>query len=390
MGTIKQYTKKNGSTAWQFQTYLGINPSTGKPIKTTRRNFRTKKEAQKELYKLKANFEEHGLEKAKNVTFEEVFDLWFQSYEKTVKESTSIATNRYFQIHVLPILGNKRISKIDIKLAQESVNKWADALQVYKVIHQYVIKVFEFAINLELVSINPFLTVMRPKVKRKRKEKEIKFYTTDQVKQVLNYLSTKKEDIKSENLLYRYFAEWDYAMYRTLAFTGIRGGEALALSYDDLDSNNGFLRITKSLSQTKTGFIVSTPKTRTSTRIISVDDKTIRIINHWRSQQNIFHHNNGTKTTKIIFCDLQGNYSNRQALYMRSSRISKFVGLPNIGTHGWRHTHASMLYEAGIPMKEAQVRLGHASLEITSSIYTHLSEKKKNETADRLAKFANF
>lgn len=49
-----------------------------------------------------------------------------------------------------------------------------------------------------------------------------------------------------------------------------------------------------------------------------------------------------------------------------------------------------MLYEAGIPMKEAQERLGHTSLEITNSIYTHLSEKQKNGTAEKLASFADF
>lgn len=48
-----------------------------------------------------------------------------------------------------------------------------------------------------------------------------------------------------------------------------------------------------------------------------------------------------------------------------------------------------MLYEAGIPMKEAQERLGHATLEMTNSIYTHLSDKK-NATAEKLAQFANF
>lgn len=91
---------------------------------------------------------------------------------------------------------------------------------------------------------------------------------------------------------------------------------------------------------------------------------------------------NGIVNNNIIFSNFEGIYSNRQVLYMRSARIAEFTHMPNVGTHGWRHTHASMLYEAGIPMKEAQERLGHASLEITNSIYTHLSEKQKNATAE--------
>lgn len=77
MATIKQYTKKDGSKLWMFQTYLGINQATGKEIRTTRRGFGTKKEAQLELNRLLVDFEKNGLEKNNNETFKEIFELWF-------------------------------------------------------------------------------------------------------------------------------------------------------------------------------------------------------------------------------------------------------------------------------------------------------------------------
>ncbi|MBO0456014.1 site-specific integrase [Enterococcus hulanensis] len=390
MATFKEYQKKDGTKAWQFQAYLGVDPVTGKSTKTTRRNFKTQKEAQRELIRLQVEFEKKGLVKQDTSTFKEIYELWYENYKRTVKESTSIATERYMKIHVLPKFGEIQLSKISPLMAQKAVNEWADKLQVYKLIHQYVIKIFDYALAMELIEKNPFEKVIRPKVKRTRKEKEVKFYTTEEVKRVLNHLEKRYISIKQENLLYRYFAEWDYVMYRTLAFTGIRGGEALALTYADIDYDRKQLTINKTLSQTREGFAVSGPKTKTSNRIISLDDKTLRILKKWRLHQRELHFANGTPLSDIIFCDLDGNHSNRQALYMRSSRVAEFVGLPNIGTHGWRHSHASMLYEAGLPMKEAQVRLGHASLEITNNIYTHLSEKQKNETAEKLAKFADF
>ncbi|WP_438733267.1 tyrosine-type recombinase/integrase [Enterococcus sp. DIV1314a] len=61
-----------------------------------------------------------------------------------------------------------------------------------------------------------------------------------------------------------------------------------------------------------------------------------------------------------------------------------------MATHGWRHSHASMLYQAGLDMKEAQEILGQASIEITNNIYTHVSQKQKIATADKLANFASF
>lgn len=390
MATIKQYKKKDGSKLWMFQTYLGINQETGKPVKTTRRGFSTKKEAQLELNRLLVDFEKNGLAHEHNETFKEVFELWFDNYSKTVKEATSIATERYIRIHVLPTLGSVRVSNITAKMAQKLVNELADKLQVYKVVLQYTSKIIDHAITLEIIDTNPFQRVIRPKVKLTRKEKEVKFYTSEQVQQILSHLDSKVKRVKDSNLLYKYFAEWDLTMYRTLAFTGIRGGEALALTWNDVDFTNRLLTINKTLSQTRKGYSVQPPKTKSSNRVISIDYKTCKQLQKWKLRQKELFLQNRIKNNNIVFSDYESNYSNRQSLYQRSTRLSEAVGLPNIGTHGWRHTHASMLYEAGIPMKEAQERLGHASLEMTNSIYTHLSDKQKNETAEKLARFANF
>lgn len=81
---------------------------------------------------------------------------------------------------------------------------------------------------------------------------------------------------------------------------------------------------------------------------------------------------------------------NRADLYQRSRRLAKAVGLHNIGTHGWRHSHASMLFEADVTMKEAQERLGHSSISQTMDTYTHLGQKAQERTVEKVAKFANF
>lgn len=87
---------------------------------------------------------------------------------------------------------------------------------------------------------------------------------------------------------------------------------------------------------------------------------------------------------------MDGNYTTRQAAYFRALDIADKNGLPRIGVHSWRHTHASMLYASGVAMKEAQERLSHSSIEITMNIYTHLSEKDKAKTIEKLSEFANF
>lgn len=81
---------------------------------------------------------------------------------------------------------------------------------------------------------------------------------------------------------------------------------------------------------------------------------------------------------------------NRTDLYQRSKRLSEAVGLHVIGTHGWRHSHASMLFEADVTMKEAQERLGHSSISQTMDTYTHLGKKSQERTVSKIEKMANF
>lgn len=390
MATFEQYKKKNGSTAWLFRTYLGVDPSTGKQITTTRRGFKTKKDALLAENRLKIAFQENGLNRAKSSSFKEIYVLWYESYKKTVKESTSIATERYIKLHVLPLFGETRIDRINVKTAQKAVNEWASHLQIYKVVLQYVIKIMDYAIHLELIELNPFEKVIRPQAKDNKRGDKIKYYTPDQVKMAMTTLEQRVQKMNDSNLLYRYFAEFDLTFYRLLAFTGLRGGEALALEWKDIDFEKKRLTVNKSLSQTRKGYKVSSPKTKSSYRTITLDDKTVRALKRWQLRTKEMHFTNGVRNVQIIFPDLEGNYIHRQNIYMRSKRVAKFAGLPDIGTHGWRHTHASMLFESGVTMKEAQERLGHASIQMTMNIYTHLSQKSKDETVEKLAKFANF
>lgn len=387
--SIKQYTKKDGTKRWKFEEYLGINPKTGKKDRVKKSNFKTKKEAQLALNRIRNDYEINGLQKEHNETFKEIYDLWYES-KKTVKEATALATERYMRLHALPVLGDYKIAKITPIDAQKITNDWSEKIQTYKLLLQYTSRVIEFAITLDIIQKNPFDRTIRPKPIDKSFKREFKHYTISEVEHVMNYLTSKVKAVKDDNVLYKYFAEWDLALYRTLAFSGLRASEALALSWNDIDLTSKTLDVNKNLSKTKNGYSVQAPKTKSSIRIVTLDDKTISILRKWKLRQKELYFQMQTKSQNIVFADLYGHYSNRQALYMRSNRVADFANVPRIGTHGWRHTHATMLFEAGVDLKEAQERLGHSSIEITSNIYTHLSAKRKKQTADKLSKFANF
>lgn len=63
--------------------------------------------------------------------------------------------------------------------------------------------------------------------------------------------------------------------------------------------------------------------------------------------------------------------------------------MPNITAHGFRHTHCSLLFEAGASIKEVQDRLGHSDVKTTMIIYAHVSKKAKEGAIKKFAGFIN-
>lgn len=122
MTKIKKYVKKDGTSAYEFQTYLGINPQTGKQRKTTRRGFTTKQEAKIALARLQVSSKEVDFIVNSKKTFEEVANMWLEQYKNTVKASTFTVQKLALSKHVLPLFGKLPISRISIPYCQTQVN----------------------------------------------------------------------------------------------------------------------------------------------------------------------------------------------------------------------------------------------------------------------------
>lgn len=390
MAVYKQYSKKDGSKAWLFQAYLGVDEVTGKEVRTTRRGFSSKKAAQLKLNELMLEFENNGLQKTSATTFKEVYLLWYDNYKNTVKESTSMTTERFFNQVILPMFGDIRLEKVDVKFCQKIVNKWAEDYTSYRLLIGYTRKVFEYAVHIEVLKTSPFDKVIRPTKKEKKKDDKIKFYDLNELEVFLNHLEQKVDVAKKRSLIQHYYAEFDLALFRLMAFSGMRVGETLALNWSDIDYDNKTISISKNLSQTKQGYVVSTTKTNKSNRIISLDDKTLLVLKKWHLTKRKLLFKRGYNNNKMIFVRVNTNFITRNDIYQRSTRIAQACNLHSIGCHGFRHTHASLLFESGANFKEVQERLGHTDISMTMNIYTHVTQKAQEETAQKFANYVNF
>ncbi|NTL63874.1 site-specific integrase [Enterococcus faecium] len=382
MAMIKQYKKKNGEKAWYFKTYLGIDPLTGKKKYTTKRGFRTQKEAKTALSRLELELQKTGIPTSTNTTFKEAAELWLESYKKTVKESSYSRTKIIFNKHLYPKFGNIKLSKINTAYCQKVVNDWSEkgTSKQYPLFINYMNKVFKYAINIGLTSDNPTLNLIIPKPQIKT-EKKLKLYTKEQLELFLNEVSQEQNP---------YFKNRDYTLFRLLAFSGCRIGEILALTWDNINFKTNEMAIKKTVARSDKYYISETPKTKKSNRIIYLDEKTLKQLEFWKLEQRKYLFQLGFTKANYLFTNDENNFTINQSVAERYNIYRERAGLPYIGLHGFRHTHASMLYEAGADHKEVQERMGHANIKTTMDTYTHITNSKKEETTQKLTNYINF
>jgi integrase len=382
MATFKQYEKKNGTKAWLFKGYLGTDPVTGKEVHTTRRGFSTKKEAKLALSRLKLDYEENGLKKDEKETFKQIYELWVETYKTTVKEVTFIKNEIKFNKWILPVYGDLRIKEVNVKRAQQIVNAWAKETDQYKVLHSTAKRIFEYAISLGVIQYNPLAHIMMPKRPQKAVSSEqVKVYSKEQLKTLFGYVNSLKPN---------YSNDYNKTLLRFLFYSGCRISEALALDWSDIDFEDSNVLINKTLSQTKHGYKLSDPKTDKSAARITLDAETIALLKKWQINQRKYMLSLGITEPTMIFCGIYKQMITHHAIYARMLTITEKSGIPFLGLHVTRHTHASLLLDAGASMKEVQDRLRHAKISMTMDTYGHLSKETKDKTIEKLVAHLNF
>lgn len=378
MTAIKEYKTKNGEKRYMFHIYLGINPANGKEIHGNKRGFKTKREANIEMNRLKANWLddlERKSEEQEIKTYKQVYELWMEEYRSTVKESTLFKTEQLFKRHIIPAFGSLNVMDITPIMAQEVMNDWHKQFAKASTIMNYAGMVFDYAIRMGLIRLNPTKVIRKPARKQKIKEdKDLNFYDKEELKEFLSVLEKGKNHRA-------------YVFFRLLAFTGMRKGEALALKWSDIDFDNKTVNINKAVSRKATGLYIQTPKTPASIRRISLDDKTLNILKDFKD--------NSTNSSLIFRNETGGILSptkTRKWLIVAQDAVDRQRDTPmkRISTHGFRHTHASLLFESGATIKDVQARLGHSDIQTTMDIYTHVTKHAREQLASKFNDYIDF
>ena len=377
---IKKYTTKNGETRYLFQTYLGIDPSTGKERRTTRRGFKTQKEAKQAERNLLINVEENGLpsnqsDGFRDPTFEELASLWLENYKTTVKPSTFENVRSKVEKMTEEHFKEMKLKKITVAYCQKIVIELSKSYVLYNHYLSVINRIFKYAVLMDVLSSNPFDKVIKPKSRQTQRKGN--FLTKEELKEFLKLAQT---------TTLSYF----FPLVHLMSYTGLRQGEALALKWSDIDFENKKITVNKTAARIKEKQTLQTPKTKNSKRVISIDPATLSILKSWKKDQIKIYFKNGKHfegDKNFIFTNQRGEWVHIHNFIRYFKRFIADHKLKPITPHGLRHTHASLLFSAGVEPKNISDRLGHSTVQITLDLYTHITEEQRTDTVEKLLEF---
>lgn len=369
MASINKYTNTKG-TFFEAYEYGIEDPITGKRKRHHKKGFKTKREARAWAEDLRSAERQTGtplVEIDQKSTYKEIYERWLQGYRNQVAPSTLYKTTRMFEYHILPVFGDKKINAINSIHCQQFVDDLASKFVKYKDMFNYFKGVLHYAIKYDIIQKNPCDKVMVPKPNANHDEEidEVEpVWTKDELQKFLEACESHEDKMA-------------YPLFRTLAYTGMRRGEALGLRWKNVDLDACQIKVISAITTDKEGTpVVGKPKNKSSIRIISIDQETTDVLREWKTLQS--------EIIKDILSDDQIVFTKTKDKQLSLSRPRKLMitlcekaKLRPIKVHGLRHTHCTLLIEAGANIKDVQARLGHSSPETTLKIYAHVHEKRK-------------
>lgn len=377
---IKQYRTESGTTKWKFTHDLGLDPLTGQLKQLTYSGFHTEQEARENLFKLLQDDLVEGPNPNYMIRFETVANRWLDFYQKQVKVTTYTNRKNLVYNHIFPHFKNHPIDQIPISMCQQAVERWYSYFSEAQRLADLTSTIFRFGISQGFCTDNPMAKTIRPRNTHKTAY-QAPFYEKDQLQQFL-------QAVKDEEPLRA------YTMFHTLAFTGLRRGELFALQWRDIHFDTKVLSVERNLiyNEELKQFELSAPKTQKSIRTIGLDDTTLDILWEWRLYQQEFFRKEGIEVdtpNQLVFTSSNNHYLTETYLRRIIKRVTKRHNLPHITIHGFRHTHCSLLFEAGVEMHNVKNRLGHRDIQTTMNIYTHVTKAERDATADVFGEYMN-
>ncbi|MGG3624356.1 site-specific integrase [Bacillus gobiensis] len=365
---------KKGYT-YSFTIELGRDPITKKRKQITRRGFATKREAEKVANEIENQINKDTYIVDSKMTLKEYLNKWLDlAAKRKVRETTFTNYKRAIDYRVIPVLGHFQLSELKSTHFEQFINSLIqDGLSERYIEYIYTVLygALEKAVDWELIIKNPLKKVDIP---RGRRRKTIT-WSREELNRFLDHA-------KFSDITY-------YMAFKLDAYTGLRRGELLGLKWSDVDFSENRINVSRSLIYDKQGFRFGPVKTEKSERSVKVDKKVMEELRSYKAKQSELKMaiRSEYDDQNLIFARKDG-----QPIYFRTfttvfNRSIKEANVPKIRVHDIRHTHATLMLEAGASLKDVQERLGHSSIQMTGDIYAHVSPVMQEKSSQAFSDY---
>ncbi len=346
------------------------------------RTFSVKREAERFALKVETELQDGGsthLLVRRDETVSAVIAESLAASRASLKERTYLSYVSIYEGRILPRFGHRKVVSVTRAEVQGWVNDLHDeGLAAATVHHHYIAlkKAFRYALDDRLIAHSPCDAVWLPKGDT-REGFEPVFLTASQVEA----LAARLDIAHPYGLLVRF-----------AAYTGLRAGEITGLRIRDLDLENGRISVRQTLQRIQGEWVVGTPKSKRSTRVVPLLDR--RLVADIRNLLDE-HPNSGDSEALVwpgrvpgshrIAWDRVFDVASFRRNYMRPALADS--GLPDMRFHDLRHTFASLAIAAGFAPYKTSRWLGHASVATTDLIYAHMYAIDHESVADQFETF---
>lgn len=370
------FFRKRGAK-WEYRISF-TDRQTGKQKEKTKSGFKTKKEAQLAAAEEESKINHFGFAENGDQLVDQYFEEWLEVYKKpNVKPITYSVQERNVRLNILPRWGKYRLKD----LTRAEYQKWINELRnkysegTVRRIHSIFSSAMTDAVHeFRILRENPIQKIKIPK--ELNKKSEIQYFTREQLEQFLDHTKPVKNAKYKTSIQY-------LVLFTVLARTGLRIGEALALTEDDVDLVNNTITVNKTLVYPlNSDPYISTPKSKSSGRTIKIDEATAALLRKHRVNRKevvLRYANYKPSVGNLIFFQQDGRWLRTNVVREYFKEVCKRANLPVLSPHALRHTHAVHLLEAGANIKYVSERLGHASVKVTADTYLHVTDKIEDD-----------